>query len=357
MQSSATLQKQYTTSAPRSVGDPHRAVTLRHQYRFLPALAHAKALEGWRSGAFQWLVLVDDDAIVYPERLTRVLGRYDPTHPLYLGDFGHWTATLTRVPENRRNLLSWEPPYSCGGSGTIFSHAAVAQIDFARCAHHYHQSCYQSDWMIGRCSSEAKVTPVVLGPSCGTCLSCGSKQQLARQLLLSQMEATVDGCAFATLTCEGRIVPHVRQALCRAVEKRAAIVHGWNNSCDETKIDPNVVPFGSIALLPKALSNASAPGPSQPRARPPTRAARRESFASEPWWVGTPTVGHCGATETGDCHEPIEGSICALSGSWNLRRHGIDSLAACIARCRKCSCCSFVSFSSVARDVCRLHCS
>ena len=130
------------TSAPRSVGDPHRAVTLRHQYRFLPALAHAKALEGWRSGAFQWLVLVDDDAIVYPERLTRVLGRYDPTHPLYLGDFGHWTATLTRVPENRRNLLSWEPPYSCGGSGTIFSHAAVAQIDFARCAHHYHQSCY-----------------------------------------------------------------------------------------------------------------------------------------------------------------------------------------------------------------------
>ena len=62
------------TSAPRSVGDPHRAVTLRHQYRFLPALAHAKALEGWRSGAFQWLVLVDDDAMVYPERLARVLG-------------------------------------------------------------------------------------------------------------------------------------------------------------------------------------------------------------------------------------------------------------------------------------------
>ena len=227
--------------------DPHRAVTLQHQYRFLPALAHARALPGWRAGALSWLVLIDDDAWVHAERLLGLLGRYDPGRPLYLGDFGHWTTTLGRIPDARRKLLSWEPPYACGGSGTVFSRAAVLQIDFASCADRYHRGCFQSDWMIGRCAAEAQVMPAVLGASCGTCLSCGTKQQTAREWLVSAMERHRQACAFATLTCEGHIPHQMRRALCRVVRERAAIVHGWNESCEVKDDNPFAALLGAIA--------------------------------------------------------------------------------------------------------------
>ena len=261
--------------------DPHRAVTLQHQYRFLPALAHARALPGWRAGALSWLVFIDDDAWVHAERLLRLLGRYDPSRPLYLGDFGHWTTTLGRIPDARRKLLSWEPPYACGGSGSVFSRAAVLQIDFAGCAARYHRGCFQSDWMIGRCAAEAQVMPAVLGASCGTCLSCGAKQQTARQWLVSAMERHQQACAFATLTCEDHIPYEVRQALCRVVRARAAIVHGWNASCEIKDENPFAALLGAIApngwndskRLPKQQRSASyqvrPPVPTTPTAARP----------------------------------------------------------------------------------------
>ena len=38
-------------------------------------------------------------------------------------------------------------------------------------------------------------------------------------------------------------------------------------------------------------------------------------------------------------------------GNWGLRRRGIDDLAGCVARCRTCARCRFVSFS-LAHDEC-----
>ena len=51
----------------------HRSTTLRAQYRFLPALAHVKRSAAFASGAFRWLVLVDDDSYVFTSRLLWLL--------------------------------------------------------------------------------------------------------------------------------------------------------------------------------------------------------------------------------------------------------------------------------------------
>ena len=52
---------------------PHRAKTLRAQYRFLPALVHVQRSAAMRSDAFRWIVLVDDDAFVFVPRLLWIL--------------------------------------------------------------------------------------------------------------------------------------------------------------------------------------------------------------------------------------------------------------------------------------------
>ena len=121
--------------------DKHRAATLASQYRFLPAFAHARRAYAsrWASGSLSFLVMVDDDAVVNIPLLLKVLGGLDPSVPTYLGDFGEWTHALA-ISKLYRNAsytqaqLSWEPPYACGGAGTVFSNGAVRKLDFLRCA-------------------------------------------------------------------------------------------------------------------------------------------------------------------------------------------------------------------------------
>ena len=57
-------------------------------------------------------------------------------------------------------------------------------------------------------------------------------------------------------------------------------------------------------------------------------------------------TGYCAPTKSvygGDCHA-------GLSGSWMAKEHGIFSLDGCMARCRLCPQCNFVSFSSLQND-------
>lgn len=65
---------------------PHRAKTLGAQYRYLPALMHAKRSSSFRRGSFNWIVMVDDDAFVFVPRLLWILSRLNSSVPLYAGE-------------------------------------------------------------------------------------------------------------------------------------------------------------------------------------------------------------------------------------------------------------------------------
>ena len=43
-------------------------------------------------------------------------------------------SKLYRNASYSQGQLSWEPPYACGGAGTVFSNGAVRKLDFLRCA-------------------------------------------------------------------------------------------------------------------------------------------------------------------------------------------------------------------------------
>ena len=136
----------------------HRAVTLRAQYHFLPALLHVKRSAAFASGAFKWVVLIDDDAFVFVQRIFWLLTRLDAEHSVYAGDFGSsGEATHMQIPH-----------FACGGGGSVLSAAALRRMDVARCMSMYHTRCMQSDWMIGGCARLHNVSELrELG--CGTC--------------------------------------------------------------------------------------------------------------------------------------------------------------------------------------------
>lgn len=136
----------------------HRAATLTAQYRFLPALSHVQASAAFASGAFKWVVLVDDDTFVHVPRLLWLLARLDARAPIYAGDFGSSSdAAHNQVPH-----------FACGGGGSVLSAAAVRLMDVSRCVRLYHGRCMQSDWMIGGCARLHNVSELrSLG--CGTC--------------------------------------------------------------------------------------------------------------------------------------------------------------------------------------------
>lgn len=263
-------------TATRFFCDGHRAMTLVHQYRFLPALAHVRSahLDEWSSGKLSWLVLIDDDSLINIGRLLTTLSQHAEHRPLYMGDFGPWTSTINRVPDERRHLYSWKPPYACGGSGSIFSRTAVIQTDFGVCARRLHQGCYQSDWMIGQCAAEYKVMPVVEEPSCGTCLPCTLKPFKLRatlDTLTNQLHSKGKSCAFALFSpCSQQIaekVSEVRRGICEAVLPQAAILHGTaaGTICNQSTEDIaawKVAPLGQIgrATPPPALPAPAARG-------------------------------------------------------------------------------------------------
>ena len=223
--------------------DEHRAATLPSQSRFLPALAHARKLyqdqNAWAEQKLAWLIQVDDDAIVNPMALRRVLENLKPSSPMYLGDFGEWTYSM-EAGKSRINLLNeslrqdelaWSPPYACGGSGTIFSFAAVLKMDFFRCAARYQVGCYQADWMIGRCAAEARVLPMTGMESCGLCLSCNTFAHMQRRRALARLRNDKLPPCFALTTCDQHLPVPLLYELCLILPRRTPIMHGWHKMC------------------------------------------------------------------------------------------------------------------------------
>jgi hypothetical protein len=71
----------------------HRAATLSSQYRFLPALAHAKRMFATALQTHvQWVTLVDDDSMVNTAMLLQTLSALDHTVPVYAGDLIYWNG-------------------------------------------------------------------------------------------------------------------------------------------------------------------------------------------------------------------------------------------------------------------------
>jgi hypothetical protein len=168
----------------------HARRTLRPQQRFIHALAHAAS-----KYPADWVMLVDDDALVNFAVLRRLLGRLDHTQPLYLGDFHRYTHTRS----SPRTPASWNAPWACGGSGSVFSLAAVQRMQLLECARRFSGVCVQSDWLLGVCAAEAHVLPM-LSLSCGTCgLNC--HHDSAAEIVRYAINASQRGdCAFAQIT-------------------------------------------------------------------------------------------------------------------------------------------------------------
>ena len=113
----------------------HREETMAAQYRFLPALAHARryhfrtelwtrAPRGQRHAFHKWVVLLDDDSIVGLHSLLAVLGKHNHLLRIQLGEFIYTVGNATHRIR----------PYACGGAGTVFSAAAFAATNFGACA-------------------------------------------------------------------------------------------------------------------------------------------------------------------------------------------------------------------------------
>ena len=164
----------------------HLVRTLAAQYRFMPALQHAKA-NHMREDT-RWVALVDDDSWVSLPRLLQVLSAHNHRHPTQLGDF---------IKPNAVNDTHWRRPFACGGAGYVLSRGAMRTIDWRHCMRQFGGSCLQSDWMIGRCIEATRVTAIT-GLACGTCLAklsfavSSHSKKLRRRLLEGQ-------CAFAQL--------------------------------------------------------------------------------------------------------------------------------------------------------------
>lgn len=167
-----TLRNQQPLLALRTEGttffcESHRNRTLAAQYRFLPALVHARRellnrggssfLPGLGIKHFHWVVLVDDDSVLRVEHLLRTLDSLDHTKRLLAGDLVPWEK---KPPWDILGQFSSNGVFACGGSGAAMSQRAVIDTNFDACARRLHQGCYQSDWMLGQCVSEYGVAPV-----------------------------------------------------------------------------------------------------------------------------------------------------------------------------------------------------
>ena len=121
--SCCTRRSRHGSRSSRFFCTSHHAATLHAQYRFLPALRHVQASAAFASGAFKWIVLIDDDTFVFVPRLLSLLARLDAESPIYAGDFGSsGDAARLHVPR-----------FACGGGGSVLSAAAVRRMDVARC--------------------------------------------------------------------------------------------------------------------------------------------------------------------------------------------------------------------------------
>lgn len=138
-------------------------VYVRAQLRFLPMLNYMKNIINQNpKGVFSsvnWIVMCDDDTYVFYHNLYWYLQELDPKQPIYTGD----VIPDSWIPVNRDGSgqllnVSTTTLFVNGGGGSIFSRAALMQMDTAQCVANSLPSGkwwhWQSDWMVGECAKE-----------------------------------------------------------------------------------------------------------------------------------------------------------------------------------------------------------
>ena len=222
--------------------EKHVQDTLIAQYRFLPSLHYMKSMliRKFLSHQIDWMGLFDDDTQVDFEKLRYQLGRCGRGIPLYLGDTGWKTYGFEYPQTNSMGFLNFHESvrvklsrktriFACGGSGSIFSRAAINRIDFLQCIKKYHSFCMQSDWMLGRCASKYDV---ISDPSF-SCGVCGIASKCHEGGLSPDKN-----CVFAQHTgfCSSkryseRNFTELRQDICTIMQDYAAVRHGTPSCC------------------------------------------------------------------------------------------------------------------------------
>ena len=116
-----------------------------------------------------WILLVDDDTRVFPER-EDFLYKSDPNEMILMGDFGNQGKSR----------------FACGGGGFLFSKSAFLKIDFHRCA--IAESCTSSlsrmgDHLLSKCLSNYPNLSLDASYNCGTCSNVWSPKYTNKQLM------------------------------------------------------------------------------------------------------------------------------------------------------------------------------
>lgn len=109
-----------------------------------------------------------------------------------------------------------------------------------------------------------------------------------------------------------------------------------------------ITPAGRRDLQPQSMTRHVALDHDVPMVATYSGACPLDGVAERPP-LGLPLAGFCHPTPAGgDC---LHGE----HGSWDTRAESIGSLEACVARCRRCARCQYVSYSELHRDCSWYH--
>ena len=139
----------------------------RAQLRYLPVLDYMRELmtSDMKFGKTKWLVMVDDDTFVFHRNLASNLALTDSSTPIYTGDVipEAWLP-VDRDGSGNELGVSSNTLFVNGGGGSVFSRAAVEQMNTEACVNRSFPGNdwwrWQSDWMIGACAFDVGIVPL-----------------------------------------------------------------------------------------------------------------------------------------------------------------------------------------------------
>ena len=141
----------------------------RAQLRYLPVLNYMRELmlsgKNTKFAQTKWLLVVDDDTFVFYHNLYQNLAALDASVPIYTGDVipESWLP-VDRDGSGRELGVSSNTLFVNGGGGSVFSRAAVEQMNTEACVNNSFPGRpwwqWQSDWMVGACAAEAGIAPL-----------------------------------------------------------------------------------------------------------------------------------------------------------------------------------------------------
>jgi hypothetical protein len=187
----------------------HQRRTLPAQLRFLMAIAALQESDAaeWNLEN-KWLILIDDDSLVFPGNLMNLLGVYNSSKLYYMGDEGSINTDLFDPGLHLLPGNTWK--FICGGSGSILSRGLMEALEVKRlvkrCIKHFQPVCTQSDWMIAFCVQHlANEVQTITSHGCGDCPSQFLEEDV--ELVQKNLVEREDSCHFIQHAMH--VMPHI----------------------------------------------------------------------------------------------------------------------------------------------------